>query len=229
MRETYAMLSLPLCDVVYSHPLFPSSFGPPPAQRAAPPRWDDRPTTWREGTQVALGPVAVSTPYRRAELGIVLGPAAADTTVGSLDDLENLRIGIAQGTLGGVLLETQLPARLRAGAQLFAPGPGFLWQMEAGAFDATLVDTTAYDFHRRQNPITSLTLGEYRHPLGFNMGIAYLAGNAGLGAFLNGELAALLRVGTVAAMAEVSGTTYAPPVKPDVAQPLSLATLLSTR
>ena len=60
--QAYAMLSMPLCDVVAAHPVFPGADGPIPTDRAAPPRWDDQPEHWRPGNQVDLAPIRRTRP-----------------------------------------------------------------------------------------------------------------------------------------------------------------------
>lgn len=229
VRETYALLSHRICDIVPDHPLYESNMGEPPSERAAPPRWDTMSQYWTEAMQVDLEPVAVTGPYRRAELAIVLGPEASDRRITRLADLEGLTVGIQQGTLGGVILTTQLPAAIRARSVMLPPGPQFLWRMEQGMFDATLTDAGAYDNHRVQNRITKLELAGYRHPIGFNMGIAYRQSDAALGEYLGAALAALLESGEVERMAAAEGVTWAPPREPFIAAPLTTRDLFTMR
>ncbi|WP_165784551.1 c-type cytochrome [Zhengella mangrovi] len=229
VRETYALLSKPVCDIVPDHPLYESNIGAPPADRAAPPRWSTMPQFWTQAMQVDLVPVAATRPYRRAELGIVVGPKAANRTIGKLSDLAGLTVGVQQGTLGGVILTTQLPSDIKANSIMLPPGPQFLWRMEEGRFDATLIDTGAFDNHKVQNRITKLRLTDYRHPIGFNMGIAYRESARALGARLDAALKALLDDGTVEKMAEDTGVTWSPPRDPVVARALTTSDLFSMR
>lgn len=228
VREAYALLALGLCDLVPGHPLYESAVGAPPSPRAAPPRWRDRPESWRH-RQVDLEPVAVSRPYLRAEIGIILAPSVADRQIRSLADLEGLRTGIQQGTLAGALLQTQAPAAVKAAAVTLPPGPSFLWRMEAGAFDAALIDVAAYDFHKRQNAVSKLHLTDYRHPLGFNIGYALLARHTALLSRVNAALERLMAEAAVARMAAAERLHYAAPRTPYVAARLTLEDLLIRR
>lgn len=229
VRETYALLSHRICDIVPDHPLYESNIGAPPSERAAPPRWDTMPQYWTQSMQVDLEPVAATRPYRRAELAIVTGPGAAGRRITRLADLEGLTVGIQQGTLGGVILTTQLPAEIRGRSIMLPPGPQFLWRMEQGMFDATLTDAGAYDNHRVQNRITKLELAAYRHPIGFNMGIAYREADARLGERLDAALAAMLESGEVERIAADEGVTWAPPRDPLIAPPLTTRDLFTMR
>ncbi|MCB1424766.1 MAG: c-type cytochrome [Zhengella sp.] len=229
VRETYALLSHRICDIVPDHPLYESNIGEPPSQRAAPPRWDTMPQYWTQAMQVDLEPIAATRPYRRAELAIVVSPKAGGRRIARLSDLEGLTVGVQQGTLGGVILTTQLPAAIRTQSVMLPPGPQFLWRMEQGMFDATLTDTGAYDSHRVQNRITRLELTGYRHPIGFNMGIAYRKSDAALGAHLDAALATMLESGEVEAIAAGEGVTWAPPRDPLIAPPLTTRDLFTMR
>ncbi len=220
VRETYAMLAMGLCDLAPAHPLYASALGPPPSKTAAPPRWDDKPDWW--GTkQVKLEPVAATHPYMRSEFGLVLGPAAEGRTVRGLKDLAGLRLGIQQGTLSSALAEAQAPTAKLASVETRNPGPGFLWLMEQGEFDAALVDVAAWDFHRRQNPVTALRLSDWRHPMGFNIGAAALASHEALIAVADAAIDGLLASGEIARMAQEEGVTWAAPQPPWVHPPIT--------
>ena len=125
VREAYAMLALGLCDLVPAHPLYEGALGPPPAETAAPPRWDDIPDDWGP-RQARLKPAAATAPYMRAEMGVVLAPAAQGRRIAGLADLAGLRVGVQQGTLSGALVRAQAPAEVRRAMKTLPPGPKFL-------------------------------------------------------------------------------------------------------
>lgn len=236
VRETYAMLALGLCDAAPGHALRAGAMGAPAADRARPPPWMDMPEEWRleRGRMerhrqarpfVDLEPVVVTRPYARVEIAVAFAPGIAPRQVESLADLEGLRIGIEQGTLAGALTLIQGPERLRADSVTVRPGPRFLWDLETGRFEAALVTVPAFDFHRMQNPISGLNLSDWRHPLGYNLGVAVLAANDGLRARLDEALAGMEGDGTLAALAADEGLHYAAPRAPDVQPRLTLADL----
>ena len=229
VRETYAQLSHRLCDVTASHPLYENAFGAPPAESAALPRWDDVPTHWRHGTHVPLDPIATSDPYMRGEIGLVFAPGIKPRPISGLQDLEGMTLGLQQGTLSGVLATLQAPRSVALTSRMFNPGPQFLWEVENGAVDVAIVDVTAFDFHRRQNPISELVLSDWRHEMGMNIGLAVLEENAGLLDALNGAIADMLNTDRVAELATVEGLHYARPVPPHVMSQLHLAELREAR
>ena len=218
------MLSHGLCDLVPSFALMQSALEAVAGGRGALPRWEDRPAHMAQGAQVDLEPIAVTRPYMRAEMGLVVREGVDPGPVGRLADLDGIVLGIEQGTLAGALTARQVSAEELAGAVTTNPGPGFLWRMEAGAFDAALTTTGAYDFHARQNPVTALRLTGYRHPLSFNIAFAGLASNAGLVEAADAAIGALGEDG-LAALAEAQGATWAAPREPVVAPPLTMRDL----
>ncbi|MFO7855596.1 MAG: transporter substrate-binding domain-containing protein [Paracoccaceae bacterium] len=212
VKETYALLAKGLCDLVPAVALYEGALGPPPAENAAPPRWDDMPTRdWVEF--VPLEPVAATRPYMRAEIGIVTGPKVGRAIEGP-KDLAGLDLGVQQGTLSGIIALTEAPQATVDASVTFNPGPDFLWKLEGGAFDAALVDVAAFDFHRRQNPVSLLTLHDWRHPLGFNIAMAGLERNPNLIAAADAALADLAASGVLEELAEAEDIHYAAPREP---------------
>ncbi len=228
VRETYAMLALGLCDVAAAQPLYENAVGPPPAPTAAPPRWDEMPEHWGH-RQVKLEPVAASAPYMRAEIGIVVGPSVSAEGIHGLADLRGLSVGVQQGTLSGALVMMQAPADVIGGVRTFNPGPAFLWEVEKGEVQAAVADVTEFDTHLKQNPISELRLAGWRHPLGFNMGLAMLERNVALRAHVNAAIAALSESGALARLARAEGVHYAPPRAPDMQRALTRHDLIAIR
>lgn len=229
VRETYAQLSHGLCDVTASHPLYENAFGTPPTPSAALPRWDDMPTYWRYGTQVPLEPIAVSDPYMRGEIGLVFAPGVTPRPISGLQDVSGLKLGLQQGTLSGVLATLQAPRQVVLSSQMFNPGPNFLWEVENGAVDIAIVDVTAFDFHRKQNPISELVLSEWRHDMGMNIGFAVLEDRASLLNAVNTAIAQMLSDDRIAELADEEGLHYAQPIAPIVMSQLRLAELRPAR
>ena len=227
VKEAHAMLSHGLCDLVPGFALLETSLDGVAGGRGALPRWEDRPAHLGPGFQVDLEPIAVTRPYMRAEMGLVLHEDADVAAPDRLSDLAGVRLGIEQGTLAGALTLRQADAEALAGAVTLNPGPSFLWRMEAGAFDAALTTVGAYDFHARQNPITALRLTPYRHPIGFNLAVAGLASNTGLVEAADAAIAALGQDG-LAALARSEGATWAAPAEPAVSPPLTMRDLAAT-
>ncbi|NNF79968.1 MAG: transporter substrate-binding domain-containing protein [Rhizobiales bacterium] len=228
VKETYAMLSHGLCDLVPGFALYASALSGVEGQRGALPRWDDQPDHLPLGFQVDLKPVKASVPYARMEMGIVVSGSSVPAFK-SLADLEGRKVGVEQGTLAGVLTLRQGTKAMVAEARTFNPGPAFLWKMENGEFDAALVTVAAFDFHKRQNPISKLKLSDYRHPLGFNLGIALLKNNAPLAKRVDEALTAMLSSGEVRKISEGYKMHYAEPKVPHIQARLTLKDILTIR
>ena len=225
VREAYAMLAIPLCDLVASHPLYEGAFGVPQFDRAAPPRWEGMPNNWGH-KQVDVAPVAVTTPYMRAEIGLVAGPGFTGE-VTDLSDLAGHRLAYQQGTLSGAILTAQAPQPVIHTARTFDPGPAFLWEIENGKADVAIIDVAAYDFHRRQNNISKLRLLEWRHPIAFNIAFGLLASNADLKSNIDPIIERMREAGDLEALASMDDITYAAPRDPEVTPALTLSLLLS--
>lgn len=223
VRETFAMLSKPLCDLVPGHPLYAPAIGQSQWPTARPPRWRRQKDLDHIEPLVALKPITVTVPYRRNEIGIVLAPSAGERTVVRLDQLAGLRVAAEQGTLAGAILMAQAPVAIREQLSFWVPGPKFLWEMEADKFDAALVDIAEFDFHKRQNGISRLRLADYRHPLSFNFGFAVSAENVGLKLVVDTVISTLRADGTIADLAREENVHYAAPTEPLIRHTLRLA------
>ncbi|MHA6261792.1 c-type cytochrome [Arenibacterium sp. CAU 1754] len=229
IREIYAMLAYGVCDVIPGFALYETSLSAFYKTRAALPRWDDRPTHLGREFQVDLEPVSVSDPYARMEMGVVYRTSEFDRDITKVADMEGLRIGVEQGTLPGVLTLRQGTDDMVMNAKTLNPGPAFLWKMEQGEFDAALVTIGAYDFHKRQNMISTLVLDDYRHPIGFNLSVAVLKRNRDLLDVIDPAINEMIVDGTMAGLAEKSQVTYAPPREPWVLKHLTMRDIVSLR
>jgi len=194
-RETAAMLAFGLCDISPGFALYAPAFEHVPKERSAIPRWEDRPDDFNPFTSVELQPLIATAPYVRMEIGLVLQKDLLIGTIERIRDVSYLKFGIEQGTLPGVITQRQGGEKLTKHAVTLNPGPAYLWAMENGDFEATLITIGAFDFHRRQNPVSKLKLHKYRHRLGFNLGIAVLKSKQLLVAKLNAALSKMLASG----------------------------------
>lgn len=229
VREAYAMLAHGVCDIYPGFALYETSLSAFFKTRAALPRWDNRPTHLGQEFQVDLEPISVSDPYARMEMGVVYRTPEFERSINAVADMEGLRIGVEQGTLSGILTLRQGTDKMVAEAKTLNPGPDFLWRMEQGEFDAALVSVGAYDFHKKQNFVSTLALDEYRHPIGFNLSIAMLRRNRDLLDQIDPAIHGMIGNGTMAALAGKSKHTYSAPRQPWVQKHLTMQDILSRR
>ena len=229
VREAYAMLAYGVCDVYPGFALYETSLSAFFGTRAALPRWDNRSQYLGREFQVDLEPLSVSDPYTRMEMGVVYRTEAFERDIQAIADMEGLRIGVEQGTLAGVLTLRQGSNKMAAGAKTFNPGGDFLWRMEQGEFDAALVTIGAYDFHKKQNAVSTLVLDEYRHLIGFNLSIAMLKRNRDLLDRIDPLIHLMIGDGTMAALATKSKFTYAEPRQPWVQKRLTMQEIMFKR
>lgn len=228
-KEIYAMLAHGLCDIAPGFALYAPSLDRYATGRAALPRWDDKPKHIEGPVYVDLAPIAVSAPYARMEIGLVTRAGVDPGPVTGVADLAGQKIGAEQGTLPGIITLRQGGEAMAADVVTLNPGPKFLWEMEQGRFDVALVTVGAFDFHRRQNPITELVLADYRHPIGFNLGVAMAGDRPDLKAAVDAVVADLLAADAMAEMADKSGVHYAPPRAPDVQPRLTMRDIVALR
>jgi mono/diheme cytochrome c family protein/ABC-type amino acid transport substrate-binding protein len=229
IRETYALLAYQVCDIIPGFALYENSLSAFYKTRAALPRWDDKPEHLGMEFQVDLEPISFTDPYARMEMGVVYRTPEFERDIQKIADMEGLRIGVEQGTLAGVLTLRQGTSRMVAEGTTLNPGPDFLWHMEQGEFDAALVTVGAYDFHKKQNFISTLVLDEYRHPLGFNLSVAMLGSKKALRDVFDPVIAHMIEDGTMAMLGRKSGHTYAKPREPWVQPHLTMQTILTNR
>ncbi len=236
LRDTYAMLSFGLCDVVPGHPRYVRAVGMPGYRRAALPRWIgmpqemDRDTTHFQDVPagfVDVKPIAVTRGYMRSTIGLLYRQGTSEPR--SLDDLGGRSLAFQQGTLSGAIVMTHLSPGDRLHARHFDPGPSFLWMAETEKFDTAIVDVTAFDTYRKSNPGTGFRLASWRHHLGMDIGLAVLEGNEALLQSLDDALAEILAAGTAETIASSAGLTYIPPQEAGLAPEITMRDLLAKR
>ncbi len=213
-RDQNALLSQGVCDLVAGVSLYATNLQDRSGDRAAPPRWSGRPRHLGREYQVDLQAIAVTAPYARVEMAVVLQRALADRTINKLSDLDGLKLGIEQGTLSGALSLNQGTAQMRADSITFNPGPGFLEHMERGAFDAALISVTDFDRHRERTSNSNLQLSDYRHRIGLNVAYAALASNDALVQSVSKIIQDNLANESLKPLAKASHLTFTPPAKP---------------
>ena len=236
VRETYAMLSYGLCDVVPGHPRYVGAVGKPLFERASLPRWLGMPREIDARTDVlqdrAVGfvdvvPISVSKGYMRSTIGLVYAEGTPEP--GGLRDLGRRTLAFQQGTLSGAIAMMQLTSDDRARAKHFNPGSTFLWDVESSGLQLAIVDIAAFDSYQRSNPATKLKLAQWRHALGMDIGMAIVASNTELVEAIDRALETILLEGTASGFAEAEGLTYAPPQSEKLTSAFTLQTLLNTQ
>ena len=229
VKEAYALLAYKVCDIFPGFALYEMFVDDFDVARAALPRWDMRPQSLEQRVHVDLRPISVTHPYARMEMGVVYRNSEFERKIQKISDMEGLKIGVEQGTLAGVLTLRQGTEKMVSDSVTRNPGPKFLWQMEQGEFDAALTTTGAYDFHKKQNVMSTLILGAYRHPLGINLSIAMLESKKALRDIINPLIDAMVKDGTMAQLGARASHTYAHPRKPWLLPRLTLQTLLTLK
>lgn len=236
LRETYAMLSHGLCDVVPGHPRYVRAVGRPGFNRAKLPRWVGMPQALDRDTQhireapvgfVDVETIAVSRGYMRSTIGLLYRDGERKPR--GLDDLGGRSLAFQQGTLSGAIAMTQVSAEDRQLSRHFNPGPSFLWIAETEGLETVIVDVTAFDTYRMSNPGTRYRLASWRHPLGMDIGTAVLERNDAMLHALDVALAEILETGQAEIIASDEGMTYAPPLASDLAPDITMRDLASTR
>jgi ABC-type amino acid transport substrate-binding protein len=221
--EANALLSDGKCDLVGGYPLIKGTLGKPRVELGRMPDFDGaKPEDRRR--RVALGTLAPTQPYHRSVLAAVVNGAKVTKPIAALADFEDVRIGVEAATLGDAILMTWRDGRLVNRITHVIPGrEDVLAKLEAGEFDATLVNLRRFDAYAAGHPATKLKATGFRHRIGFNMGFAGLSTNAALVAAADKAVADLLQTGELPALAASVGLTYVPPSGPPVADNISMS------
>lgn len=234
LRDTYAMLSYGLCDVVAGHPRYVRAVGAPRYARASVPRWLGMPREIDPSTGffrdvpvgfVDLQPIVVTQGYMRSTIALVYRD---DTPVPSgLNDLKGRSLALQQGTLAGAIAMAQLGKEDLRRARHFNPGASFLWQVEIEELPVAIVDVVAFDNYRKSNPGTRLAVAGWRHSLGMDIGIALLEKNRSLLAVLERALDEIVTSGVAHSIAASETLTYTPPESRELAQEITMRDLIA--
>ena len=213
------------CDLVGGYPLIKGTLGKPRVQIARLPGFDgSKPEDRRR--RVTLGELLPTRPYHRSVLTVVVNGASVTKPIAALGDLEGLKIGIEGGSLADAILMTFRDGRfVNQITHVIPERDDLLGKLEAGEFDATMVNLRRFDYYVSKHPATKLKASGFYHRIGFNMGLVGLATNATLIEEVDKAIADLEKKGELPALAVASGLTYVPPREPKVADNISMADL----
>src|SRR5262249_51882065 len=115
-----------------------------------------------------------------------------------------------------MILTVYQDGRLLPQVTHIVPGRGLLERLEAGDYDAVLVDIHRFDGYRNEHPETALRLSDFLHPAGFNLAFVGLSSDQELMRTINATLDTLMNDGTVEGLAKKAGVTYLPPRAPAI-------------
>jgi ABC-type amino acid transport substrate-binding protein len=212
--EANALLSDGRCALIGSYALTRDSLVVPGIKTAKLPDFDGA-TRDDHRRRVELGVLTPSEPYVYSALTIVLGAKGHDRKIGTIGDLDGLRLGIESGTLADAILMNFHGGQLIDQITHVVPGrQDLLGALERGEFDATLLDLRRFDAYRAAHPDTKLVASDYYYPVGANRGYVALSSDTALLAAVNKALGDLQAKGTVAELARNAGLTYLPPREP---------------
>jgi ABC-type amino acid transport substrate-binding protein len=213
--EANALLSAGVCDLVGGYAFLRTALGAAGQRTSRLPDYDGRPDHAR-GRVVPLGTLMPSRPYHFVPFTVVLGPGVRERRVDRLSDLADLRLGSEVSTLAGAILVRYQGGRLVNRIVHVPARSDLLPQLEAGAFEATLIELHRFEAYRTMHPETRLRAAAYRHAIGCNMGFVTLEGSRALLAQVNRVLEVLDAAGHVAEFAQQVGLTYIAPREPAV-------------
>ena len=106
------------------------------------------------------------------------------------------------------------------------PGGGILRQLQAGAYQAVLVELSRLDAYRAAHPHSGLQATGYYHSLAFNIGFVALERESDLLRKVNAVVDRMLAAGEVEALARRARLTYVAPRAPLVESEVTPAALL---
>lgn len=220
-----ALLSDKRCDLLGGYPLIKGTLGKPRVQIARLPGFDgSKPEDRRR--RVTLGELMPTRPYHRSVLTVVVNGGAVSKPIASLADLDGLKIGVDGGTLADAILMTYGDGRfVNQITHLIPEREDPLRKLDAGEFDATLVNLRRFDAYVAQNPATKVKATGFYHRIGFNMGLVGLASNAALIEAVDKAIADLDQQGELPKLATAAGLTYVPPREPRIADNIAMSDL----
>jgi ABC-type amino acid transport substrate-binding protein len=225
-REVNALLSAGVCDLVGGYALGADSLGKPNVREALLPSYDAAGAPAQRARPVALGVLAPSHAYRRSPLTVVLGPRAGRQPIHSLRDLSGKKLGCENDTLSCAILMRYAGGGLSSRVVHVLPGGGILRQLQAGAYQAVLVELSRLDAYRATHPHSALRATGYYHSLAFNIGFVALEREWDLLRKVNAVVDRMLAAGEVKALAERARLTYVAPHAPLVESEVTPAALL---
>ena len=213
-QEVNALLSSGVCDVASGFALLTQDLGTPGRPTA---RVPDYPGAKRRPLRpwVPLGTLVPSRAYHAMAMALVVNDAARQSM--TLADPGDARIGIVGGTLAGTAVSLYRNGKLRAQLVSLARNQDVLEQLEARAFDATLVAIDRLDAWHLRHPGSSLQRTSYVHPLRINLGMVARSEAQAMVAAADRVIERALGSGELQRWAAQTGTTWVAPVEPQVA------------
>jgi ABC-type amino acid transport substrate-binding protein len=220
-----ALLSDRRCQLVGGYPLVRDALGKPGVQTARLPDFDGAAPEDRR-RRVPLGALLPTRAFTYAPFTIILGPNVTKH-VASLADLEGMRLGVEAATLEDAILMLYRDGAYVERITHLVPGRHqLLPRLEAGDYDATLVELRRFDAYRAAHPATRLKpTGYYYDRVGFNIGFVGRDGEEALIDQVNQAIEELLAKNKVAPLAQAEGVTYLPPRQPEILEHLTLRDL----
>jgi ABC-type amino acid transport substrate-binding protein len=219
-----ALLADGRCDLAGAYPLLADALGGELADAGHLPRYKGG-TREDRRRSIPLNPLMATAPFIYTAPTVVLGPTASVAAIRTLADLGGLRIGVEQSSVADIILMLYEHNRLLPQLHHVPPGSGLLERLDAGEYDAVLVDLHRFDGYRVTHPTNALRPSGYLHPAGFNLGFVGLTRQADLIHAVDAMIGQWLRDGTIQRMAANAGLTYLPPRDPPVRPSLSLPDL----
>lgn len=207
--EVNALLSAGLCELAAGYVLYEPALGAPAAPTARTPDHDGAKPK-RQRPWIKLGPLIASEPYQASVLTVVLRPGLDGATVGSLADLSALRTGAVSGSLAGSILMLYRDGALQNKVVSLGQRDNPLAELEAGKFDATLIELNRLDAYRIAHAGTRVAATGYLLPFRFNLGFAALESKRDVIVSVNAILRELQGQGRLPEFARDAGLTYVP-------------------
>ena len=179
----------------------------------------------RQRPWIKLGPLIASEPYQASVLTVVLRPGLDGASIRSFADLSALRVGTVSGSLAGAIIALYRDGALRGKQVSLGWRDDPLQELEAGKFDAALVELNRLDAFRIRRADTRIVPTGYLLPFRFNLGFAALESKRGLIDSVNRILAGLQARDRVSEMARDSGLTHVPARAPIIQPEVTLQSL----
>jgi ABC-type amino acid transport substrate-binding protein len=222
--EVNALLSAGLCELAAGYVLYQPALGAPAAATARPPDHDGAKPK-RQRAWIKLERLIASEPYQASALTVVLRPGLEGAPVRSLADLQGLRVGTVAGSLAGAILALHRDGALRGSLVSLGWRDDPLRELEAGKFDAALIELNRLDAYRLRQAGTRLAATGYLLPFRFNLGYAALEARRELIESVNAILRELEAQGRLSALARDAGLTHVPARAPIVQPEITLQSL----
>ena len=213
-QEVNALLSSDVCDVASGFALMTQDLGAPGRATARAP---DYPGAKRRPLRpwVPLGTLVPSRGYHAMAMALVVNDGARESM--TLADPGDARIGVVGGTLAGTAVSLYRNGKLRPQLVGLARNLDVLEQLEARAFDATLVAIHRLDAWHLRHPGSPLRRTSYVHPLRINLGLVARSEAQATIAAADRVIERALGSGELQRWAAQTGTTWVAPVEPQVA------------